>query len=485
MAYAFISLSFERIHLVSTGFGASGSLSQEKEGKQGLEVVSSYLLDFFTTGGRSLLVRGDPGTGKTSLVLQLLDYHSKNGFKSVYQSTRLSAKTLKEHQPWVDVVQGKYGTVPRLEEQQIGFQDSRRMDGVRAISGLRQYLEQVANPFVVLDSWEGLFFETHTLGVEEISKLVEDYDARFVVVTERREQTDLDYLLDGVVVLRRKFHEGRVVREIELKKLRGVSIKRSRFLFTLDTGRFRYLPLFSNTNVESSSRVGEPLVGKSNQFSTGSRALDSILGGGLLPGSFNLIESQNDVPSEVKNLFLRTLFSNFINTGHNILFVPFVGFSREELVHLLPNLSEDTINRTILMLSYEANSKESNLLSGVMPNDVNLINRSIQELRKKSDKSVIIVMGQDALEGLYGAYSISKFMTEWVADLKNSGNIRIQLTSTNAKLLQELRAFCDTDVVFEMIHGTPVMFAAKPQSELHGVVREPDSPGRLGLIPIV
>ena len=67
------------------------------------------------------MIRGDPGTGKTSLVLQLLDYHSKNGFKSVYQSTRLSAKTLKSHQPHFEVVQGKYGTVPRLEEQQIGF----------------------------------------------------------------------------------------------------------------------------------------------------------------------------------------------------------------------------------------------------------------------------------------------------------------------------------------------------------------------------
>lgn len=460
-------------------------MSEQRDNKQPLEVASTYLLDFFTTGGRSLLIRGDPGTGKTSLVLQLLDYHSKNGFKSVYQSTRLSAKTLKEHQPWVDVVQGKYGTVPRLEEQQIGFQDSRRMDGVRAISGLRQYLEQVSNPFVVLDSWEGLFFESHTLGVEEISKLVEDYDARFVVVTERREQTDLDYLLDGVVVLRRKFHQGRVVREIELKKLRGVSIKRSRFLFTLDTGKFRYLPPFSGGNSGDSSKVGEPIVGKPAQFSTGSAALDFVLGGGLVPGSFNLIETQNDVPSEVKNLFLRTLFSNFINTGHSILFIPFVGFSNDELVDMLPNLSVDTINRAVTMLSYEANSKENNLLSGEMSDDVNLINKSIQELRKKSSKPVVVVMGQDALEGLYGAYSISKYMTEWVADLKNSGNIRLQLTSTNAKLLQELRAFCDTDIAFEMLHGTPVLFAAKPQSELHCVIREPQSPGRLSLVPIV
>ncbi|MGI0085091.1 MAG: RAD55 family ATPase, partial [Nitrososphaerales archaeon] len=247
-----------------------------------LEVASTYLLDFFATGGRSVLVRGDPGTGKTSLVLQLLDYHSKNGFKSVYMSTRLSAKTLKSHQPWVDVVQGKYGTVPRLEEEQIGFQDSRRMEGVRAISGLRQYLEQVSNPFVALDSWEGLFFESHTLGVEEISKLVEDYDARFVVVTERREQTDLDYLLDGVIVLRRKFHQGMIVREIELKKLRGVSIYQSRFLFTLDSGMFRYLPPISMKQFPESNAMGEPIPdSKEGVCSSGNDRLDSLIDGGF------------------------------------------------------------------------------------------------------------------------------------------------------------------------------------------------------------
>jgi KaiC/GvpD/RAD55 family RecA-like ATPase len=372
-----------------------------------------------------------------------------------------------------------------LEEKQIGFQDSRRMDGVRAISGLRQYLEQVQNPFVVLDSWEGLFFESHSLGVEEISKLVEDYDARFVVVTERREQTDLDYLLDGVVVLRRKFHEGRVVREIELKKLRGVSIKHSRFLFTLDSGKFRYLPPFIDGAAIDSSKVGEPLAPRGGHFSTGALALDSILGGGFSQGSFNLVETQNDVPSETVELFLRTLFSNFVNNGHQVLFVPFVGFSHNKMTKILTNLSEETIKRYVTILSYEEDSKETQSLKGEMAEDLGLVNKTIHELQKKSNKSVLVVMGQDALEGLYGAYSVSKDMTEWIAALRTSGNIRVQMSSPNAKLLHEMRAFCDTNTRIEMIHGTPVIFTSKPLSELHGIIADPASPGRLGLVPIV
>lgn len=434
------------------------------------------------------MVRGDPGTGKTSLVLQLLDYHSKNGFKSVYQSTRLSAKTLKSHQPHFEVVQGKYGTVPRLEEQQIGFQDSRRMDGVRAISGLRQYLEQVSNPFVVLDSWEGLFFESHPLGVEEISKLVEDYDARFVVVTERREQTDLDYLLDGVVVLRRKYHQGRIVREIELKKLRGVSIVQSRFLFTLDSGKFRYLPPFKpSPNGNSAEDVGAPIDHKGEIYSTGSPSLDLLLGGGFQLGSLNLLEVESDVPDEVKALFLRTLFSNFVNTGHGILYIPFVGVSKDDLSSMLPNLSNQTIEKSITILSYDPSEpKRSASLQGDLKLDNQMINSKLDEMQKRMpNKPVLIVQSQDAFEGLYGSETVSKALTESIAVLKIRGNIRIQLATPNVRLLPELRAFSDSAMRLEMIHGTPVLYTSKPSSVLHGVIRDQSASGKIGLIPIL
>ena len=457
--------------------------------KSTLEVTSTYLLDFFAAGGRSVLIRGDPGTGKTSLVLQLLDYHSKNNFKSVYMSTRLSAKTLKSHQPWVEVVQGKYGTVPRLEEDQIGFQDSRRMDGVRAISGLRAYLEQVGNPFVVLDSWEGLFFESHTMGVEEISKLVEDYEARFVVVTERREQTDLDYLLDGVVVLRRKFHEGRIVREIELKKLRGVSIKQSRFIFTLDQGRFRYLPPLTAQNLENSGLVGEPLQDtKPGFFSSGSLALDSIIGGGFKAGSLDLVELSNDAPFQVTSLFVRTVLSNFVNNGHKVLYVPFVGAARSMLESMLPNLSKQTIQDGVVCLNFRNSQKrsgEKDLLTGEVSEDFDLINSKLEDLRKQASKPLFVVISQDGLEGFYGAENVSKYLVRSIAMSKSSGDIWLQVASPGSVLLPELKALCDANLRIEMLHATPIAYSIKPLSVLHGIVTEEKLNGRLSLVPIV
>ncbi len=455
--------------------------------KSSLEVASSYLLDFFATGGRSVLIRGDPGTGKTSLVLQLLDYHSKSEFKSIYMSTRLSAKTLKSHQPWVDVVQGKYGTVPRLEEDQIGFQDSRRMDGVRAISGLRHYLEQVANPFVVLDSWEGLFFESHSLGVEEISKLVEDYDVRFVVVTERREQTDLDYLLDGVVVLRRRYHEQRVVREIELKKLRGVSIQQSRFLFTLESGKFRYLPPFNSFSAVESYSVGSPIPNPSGKlFSTGNKNLDSVIGGGFKGGSLNLLELGNDVPFEVTSLLLRAVMSNFINSGHRIMYVPFLGPPKSQLELILPNFANETIEKSVSIADYgRVESPRDTTTKGDASLDFRQFHNDVEKLREESGAPVLVIVSQDAIEGLYGSDAVSKELARSIALGKNSGDVRLQITSPNSAILPELRALCDSNLRVEMLYGTPVIFSAKPASVLHAIVSGTESSGRLGLVPIV
>lgn len=436
-------------------------------------------------------MRGDPGTGKTSLVLQLLDYHSKNGFKSIYMSTRLSAKTLKSHQPWVEVVQGKYGTVPRLAEDQIGFQDSRRMDGIRAISGLRAYLEQVSNPFVVLDSWEGLFFESRSLGVEEISKLVEDYDARFVVVTERREQTDLDYLLDGVVVLRRKFHLGRLVREIELKKLRGVSIKQSRFLFTLDQGKFRYLAPFDEAeNSNDRISVGEAIPNSQNgYFSSGSPSFDSIIGGGLRRGSFNLLEISDDLPGSVSEIFLRTLFSNFVNNGHRVLFVPFLGTQKSQLENILPNISKDTIERSVCQFTYfekkDSPDSNENVLMGTIDEDFAAIQSKIEKMTTDSSKPVLAVFSQDALEGFYGYEAIAKYLPRTIARFKNLEAICFQITSSGSSFVQELRAFCDVDVKMEMIHDTPVAYSIRPASVLHSLTRDPSATGKMALVPIL
>ena len=145
-----------------------------------------------------------------------------------------------------------------------------------------------------------------------------------------------------------------------------------------------YLPPFNGAkSSDAPDQVGTPIEPRLNVYSTGSPSLDSILGG-FRRGSFNLLEIDNDVASDVKALFLRTLISNFVNTGLSILYIPFVGISKTEMAAMLPNLSDETIERSITVMSYEAAVMgKSASLQGDLKTDMQLIVSKQDECKRK------------------------------------------------------------------------------------------------------
>ena len=235
--------------------------------------------------------------------------------------------------------------------------------------------------------------------------------------------------------------------------------------------------------------VGEPIVGtKSGVFSSGSLTLDSMIGGGLKKGSLNLIEVSNDVSFDVTSLFLRTALSNFINNGHRVLFVPFIGSAESQLEEILPNISKETVRESIVSLPY-LNKQRKNIkdqgLTGDATKDFDSIDSKIEELSEDSDKPVLVVFSQDAVEGIYGVENVSKHLANSIALSKNLAAIQLQLCSPGSVLLPELKALCDSNLRIEMLHGTPLAYSIKPLSVLHGMMTDESTPGRLSLVPIV
>jgi len=101
-----------------------------------------------------------------------------------------------------------------------------------------------------------------------------------------------DYLVDGVIELRREIIDEAVLRKMILHKLRGCSIEQPEYLFTLKDGRFRVFESFSYEPPEK-PRLFEPLEDPDeNHFSSGSRSLDEIFGGGFPKGSTVLLDFQ-------------------------------------------------------------------------------------------------------------------------------------------------------------------------------------------------
>src|SRR5439155_23635031 len=120
--------------------------------------------------------------------------------------------------------------------------------------------------------------------------------ARMNLVSEHPETNPTLYqLADAIVVLHQRVIDDRRVRELAIRKLRGVPIRQERYLFTLAGGRLRYLEPFAFTLPERTSMF-RPLANTATHMSTGSRDIYALRRAGVPRGPTVLLEIRGDVP---------------------------------------------------------------------------------------------------------------------------------------------------------------------------------------------
>jgi len=85
--------------------------------------------------------------------------------------------------------------------------------------------------------------------------LVENTNTYLVIVLEKHSNLDLDYYVDGVILLENAEVDGRAYREIFIQKLRGCETRHHRYLYTLTEGRENEPPPLELTR-------GVPLKGR-------------------------------------------------------------------------------------------------------------------------------------------------------------------------------------------------------------------------------
>jgi len=202
--------------------------------------------------GSTLLIKGKPGTGKTIFALSLLKKMCEEG-NGIYLSTRVDAMIIYKLFPWikgtildesiVDAVRPRLSPVKGDKFQlvkQIEYSDKPTF--IRQLYNLTYELKR---PFLVIDSWDAIeIFSRSKYGesiIEDMIEFARKTDVRIIFVTEYHEIQRLDYLTDAVIVMERDFLDGKSVRIMQIEKMRGVEISRSRYLYTLKDGIFRYL----------------------------------------------------------------------------------------------------------------------------------------------------------------------------------------------------------------------------------------------------
>ena len=110
--------------------------------------LPSELLKFVKNESYSLLIKGKPGTGKTTFALTLLDSLNDDS-NYFYISTRLSLKQLLFYYPWAEKFFSK-------DEVKSGyrFEDARLDEPESLFERITNQLMDVKSPVIIIDTWD-------------------------------------------------------------------------------------------------------------------------------------------------------------------------------------------------------------------------------------------------------------------------------------------------------------------------------------------
>jgi KaiC/GvpD/RAD55 family RecA-like ATPase len=314
-------------------------------------------------GPQSLLVRGPPGSGKSTLCLALLE--AAPG-ERILVTSRVSAGELHREFPWlgkgdngIKVVDSSRIEPPLVTGKPMGL--AAQLNVVEEPDrSVRQELHEFLSlpspiqdawsrlppdgpSLVVVDSWDALV--EHYLGLRaqvsnepipraEIERILFRRMSRapchLVLVLEREEQTHLDYLLNGVVVTRREMNDDRLERWLDLPKLRGIRVANTTYPYTVEGARFQCIePVVSSAETRRGGFEPEPSP-MPQYLWPGSKSLAESFG--RLPlGRPTLFEAEEDVPDQPLQSLLRPILRYVLASGGRVLLVPSVASSVQEL----------------------------------------------------------------------------------------------------------------------------------------------------------
>ncbi len=307
------------------------------------------LEEFLGRPGNTLLIKGEAGTGKTTLALQLLQKIGK-GEGAYYISARVSKETLHEHIPESQKFVGTPGTA--------GFVDLRLGSSSDILAGVIKAIKDPNHKaqVLVVDTWDSFAKEmdpSERMKAEKtLMALADNTDARIIFVSEEPERTTMEYLVDGIVVLRRLEDSGVLLREFELTKLRGVPIDQHKHLFSLEGGRFTSFEYHLKPDYSRARKVS-PRRDLDDAFSFGSENLDKLFHGIPKGSTFALVYESQVHYASVRTLDLLAII-NALNLGHGVFLIPLPASPLHEISGLIkPFVSKEAYTNRLAIGSME------------------------------------------------------------------------------------------------------------------------------------
>jgi len=474
-------------------------------------------------GGRSLIIKGGAGTGKTTFGLELLERIGQPS-RSFYLSTRVGDETLYRQFPWLrttemrsrildaaklflDTVQAsgkpRPAELPESEQRKIkagrevlgSFGQERgpptRVDRTHLAALLkRSPMPEVENVYnrieralpekslLVIDSLEGV---THKYGLEmeefvmALQKdLVEASSTDVVMILEKPEAGGIEYLVDGLISIQREELDERRVRHLRLEKLRATNIGRARYAVTLDGGRFGALGVEGMPNGKAAAATWTATSDPERFYSTGIPDFDALLGGGFRRGSFNAFEVDVNVGVDDYYMLFTPTFLNFLCQGRGMIAVLAAGESpeklRESLVRHVPAHHFDT---RVRVPDYTISETEEPYILPMARFGRDEAMRAMVTAEKAAAgpdrKPFIEYMAFDTFESLMGDQVAIRMYFSGVSRTKHVGNLGIGLLKPGLLVSSEILNMMDTYFRIVNIDNAPCIYGIRPRTTIYAI----------------
>lgn len=432
------------------------------------EEVTQFLSQ---NGAVSLIVKGAPGTGKSILVLSIIKVLGLT--KSFYLTTRVKPQKLVNDLPWLrdilpceNILDATTTIIPARAdvEGKISFGILKYTDKPSILRSLYDLIEKVENPFIVIDSIEAI---QKVAGEEIFSDLLDlcrELNSKVIFVSEYEEIRKYDYLVDGVIHLKRYIIEGKTLRVMQIEKLRGISCRNPQYLFTLHAGYFKHFNPFKPRFPKEKKRF-ESLPCSKEFFSTGSKDLDQVLGGGFPKGSTVLVELGTDVEREIYFQLYIPIILNFLTQNKYVDIIATMGTSEEKIVSALSSYLDV---KELSNININAEGWRADMLD---LDKVKLI-RAFDEKHKKEieikNESFLFFRSISTLKDIYGEH-LSKIMRVGILDTQEKKVLTILTIREDEEEKNNLVSMVDFHIKLEKRNGVPLIYFLKPTIQFYAM----------------
>ena len=422
------------------------------------------LREFMKNDTYSLLVKGRSGSGKTTLALSILyTLKEKNNF--FYISTRSSPKQLFDHYPWLR----KIIKEPKkdIDSQEVGqnlstFEDARLDEPESLFERITNQLMDVKNPVIIIDSWDSvasLMDREARLNNERVLQTWrERAKAKLIFTSEETIESSLEYIVDGVVELNYQLKDGIRIRNLFLKKLRGIPIKRSLYFFTLKDRILRCFDSYDPREFKMNNtreKVSKKADNSKQLLQIGYEDLDNYIGS-LPQGGLITIERDTSLSNDIIFLFLNDIL-----------------FSRRHYCLLLDSSIKDE-----LVLTYNFNIQNYGKLFAL--DSLGSAENSIEDAIKQKEsfynfvaKIVSRLEGKEKIVTIMESNSLDNFMStcsdieDYCRFIKKFELSFLILNSNNNP--EKYYSASDIHLKFVLMCGTLFLKCTTPSSALFGI----------------